>query len=315
MKTSPLEQAMHVAGFRSVLMLAALPWCGLVHAATDTLVALGPPSGPPILETDAVMSAQSASGSELLTPWYSWSADAFAASTLGKLRVDGSAALTYRPELVPPGSPGYGPGVSAFAAASASDAVTVISPGRAGRIGKMIVVFTLDGSVATVGDAFSSATARAEFGYGTSRGLGFSWLAEDSTVDSDYVGITITRPGGLGIPEPGSPYSRFVESFPIVIGELGFLSFGLEGRSVITADPARSAGRASFELGRSFTWGGIQAVEIDGVAVPFTVESASGFDWAAAGEPVTVPEPATVWMLLFGLAIVGQSALRGRQTR
>ena len=64
---------------------------------------------------------------------------------------------------------------------------------------------------------------------------------------------------------------------------------------------------SSFDLGPSVYWGGICPVRVDGVAVDFSVTSASGDDDAKSFAPnvTAVPKPQAYALLPAGLALIG----------
>lgn len=90
----------------------------------------------------------------------------------------------------------------------------------------------------------------------------------------------------------------------------------LFGSTAVNAEsvPTESFASAlsSFDHGPSFYWGGTSPVRVDGVAVAFSVTSASGDDDAKSFAPnvTAAPKPQAYALLPAGLALIGGVARR-----
>jgi hypothetical protein len=102
---------------------------------------------------------------------------------------------------------------------------------------------------------------------------------------------------------------QFGTSIPLTMRATGLASALV---SYIFLDTFASA-KASYDLGNSVYWGGIQSITVDGFDVPWAVTSTSGTDYSKSLEPSVVSavaEPATNALVLLGLVAVVLSGHR-----
>lgn len=102
----------------------------------------------------------------------------------------------------------------------------------------------------------------------------------------------------------GTPFGTLIGIANVRTGVASQLFVQLEAAAQ-AAYTGQRPGRASasFDLGHSLYWGGINSVTINGVPVPdFSVSSASGTDYRNSLAPI--PEPGALAMMLAGLGVL-----------
>ncbi len=108
----------------------------------------------------------------------------------------------------------------------------------------------------------------------------------------------------------GFPYNETVNQIvtfttDITLGtafELGVFARALVG--VASTGPVTVPSEATVDFSNTITWAGISAVSVGGIAVPYTLTSASGIDWTQPFA-AAVPEPTSVLLWATGLALFG----------
>ena len=112
---------------------------------------------------------------------------------------------------------------------------------------------------------------------------------------------------------PGQPYGDHVMIARVVLNSATHLGLEVTGQHRLESWWGSGAsGSASYDLGNSIYWGGIsQVTTLDGTPLDVTISSSSGTDYFKSYIPA-VPEPASVSLVMAGMAVLLITRRRGR---
>jgi hypothetical protein len=189
------------------------------------------------------------------------------------------------------------------------DTLTVSSPGLNGQPGFFVFTMNVNGTLSATGANGSANVLTDVYKDGFDLNKNAFWdqgnsdlIATDRQrafwgVSTFAVGESVTKPIA----------DTITMSVPIIFGtqfELGFYVYAVG--STRSAASAAGGSTAVTAFQNSFDYGGVSAVYVGSDPHPvndlvsnFSIGSASGTDWGVA-----VPEPATAWLMLFGLGCV-----------
>lgn len=170
--------------------------------------------------------------------------------------------------------------------------VTPANPSDAGKLATFSFLISVEGSL----DAAASGNT----------GVGLSMLA---LRDGGFFGSAWSS---VGQGQQFQPFHRNLDeavllSVPIYLGtpfQLGFFAAAYAGYA--SSLPGSGQGNADFL--NTLTWGGVNAVSINGAPVAYTLASTSGVNWAQPFVPV--PEPTSALLILCGGGLLLRQRLR-----
>lgn len=226
---------------------------------------------------------------------YSTTATAYASIEPGVLKVSGSGA--------------YSGAVASYSASqvSFSDTLFIHGPQDA-EVALLHYKIRVEGTQSAESTAYTSSWygdfpgAYTEWSLSHSMsGAGFKSLDLYSRVQKDgngERGITATVND-----EPGNPYGDHVLIARVALNSANYLSFSVYGYQHLDGVwGSGSSGAAHYDLGNSIYWGGIsQVTTLDGTPLDVTISSSSGTDYFKSYIPA-VPEPASVSLVMAGMA-------------
>lgn len=234
---------------------------------------------------------------------YSTTATAYASIEPGVLKVSGSGA--------------YSGAVASYSASQVSirDTLFIHGPQDA-EVALLHYKIRVEGALSVNSTAYSDGDfprARAEWrlSHSISGGVEYRSLTLNSIATNDGHGesaITATVNG-----EPGNPYGDHVLIALVALNSTAYLSFDVFGQQGLEGWwGSGSSGSASYDLGNSIYWGGIsQVTTLDGKPLDVTISSSSGTDYFKSYIPA-VPEPASVSLVMAGMAALLITRRRGR---
>ncbi|GEM_PF-5081424 len=215
---------------------------------------------------------------------YVWSANFSALARYGVLEIFGQTETDGRGAVL------------GTARAETQDTLTITNNALTSQAGVVHATIFLDGS---------ASASRTNTSVGASGSWDFAALANGSV----FLNESQSQAPGCGQIGCNTPdvSGLFAVDIPFIFGSPFILTLEVSGQTnagIGATSPGPGGASASFDLAHSIDWGGISSVTSNGVAVPYSLTSESGFDWSMSQIPTTsVPEPSSWILVAFGVVV------------